>query len=237
LLDEEFVHEVLRRWSSDGLLINYTHNFPSRMVDLIRAYRVPSVWMNAKLESDSIHPDDFGATRRATQALYELGHRHIGYLDLTRSSHYSAIDRYDGYAETMNAHRLRPHPFTSRIERPHRYEAIASWLDATERPTAVVTYEDREAIPLCLAAAHRGIRVPEDLSIVTIHDFPADSAGIAFTTVQNDFYTLGMEAVKMIMQKVKHPSKPLPTKKIAPKWLDGASIAPPHHGKKARKPR
>lgn len=227
LINEEFIHEALRRWSSDGLLINYTHNFPLRMVDLIRDYRVPSVWMNAKLDSDSVYPDDFEASAQATRRLVELGHRRIAYVDLTRSNHYSCQDRYDGYAETLHARELPLNPLTRQVPRPERYPIVKKWLESPNRPTAVVTYRDFEAQTLFAVAMELQLRVPEDLSIVVIHDFPADTIGVAFSTMQNDFYALGSEAVKMLMQKIQKPTEFIPSLKITPKWLPGATIAPP----------
>ncbi len=227
LVEEEFVQEALKRWSSDGLLINYTHDFPSRMVDLIRDYRVPSIWINGGMDYDSVHPDDFEATACAVRELHAAGHRKIGYVDLTRTNHYSVRDRYDGYAETMAGFGLSLRPLTTLVPRPARYAVLKNWLEDLNRPTAVITYEDREAIPLFAAAMEMGLAVPGDLSIVTIHDYPADNAGVAFTTVQNDFRKVGSEGVKMLMEKIKEPGKLIASRKIAPKLVPGQTLAAP----------
>lgn len=227
LINEEFIHEALRRWSSDGLLINYTHNFPLRMVDLIRDYRVPSVWMNAKLEVDSVYPDDIEAAAQSVRHLIELGHRRIGYVDLTRNQHYSGQDRYDGYAETMLAQDLPLNPLTRLVPRPDRYPIVKKWLESSNRPSAVITYRDHEAYAIYAAAMELHIRVPQDLSIIAIHDFPADTVGVAFSTMKNDFGALGAEAVKMLMQKIQKPAEFIPSRKITPQWLPGATTAPP----------
>lgn len=227
LSDEQFVHEMLRRWSSDGLLIDYTHNLPARMIDLIRSYQVPSVWLNAKLESDCVYPDDYSAMRQATQRLLDLGHRRIAYIDLTRNSHYSVRDRYDGYVEAMFAADCLPCVLTLAVVRSERLKVIRKWLREPNRPTAVVTYEDREAIPLFAAAMEMGLRVPEDLSIIAVHHRPVDAVGIAVATMQIDFAQVGDKAVQMLVQKIEKPDAPLPPQKVPSIWHPGETLAPP----------
>ena len=65
LTDAEYVPQILREWTADGVLINYHFHIPGRLIELVRRYNVPSIWINSKQECNSVHPDDFGAGRRA----------------------------------------------------------------------------------------------------------------------------------------------------------------------------
>src|SRR5215470_8292138 len=52
LTDEEltsdgFVPKVLRESMADGMIVNYTHDIPQAMLDLIHAHHAPAVWLNA----------------------------------------------------------------------------------------------------------------------------------------------------------------------------------------------
>lgn len=228
LLDDAFIHTMLRQWSSDGLLIDYTHNLPSKMVDLIQTYRIPSVWLNADFEYDSVYPDDFSAIQCATQKLLELGHSRIGYLDLTRTMHYSARARYDGYMSAMHAKNYSPIVLTVAIERNKRLDALRKWLKSPQAPTAVITYEDREAIPLFAAALEAGLKIPDDLSIVAVHDRVVDSVGIPLTTSQTDFTQIGTLAVRMLLEKIKNPKRDIPSIKTQALWHSGESVTSPN---------
>ena len=50
---------------ADGMIVNYTHEIPQPMLDVIRAHHTPAVWLNAKLASDCVYPDDLGAAQQA----------------------------------------------------------------------------------------------------------------------------------------------------------------------------
>src|SRR4051794_33407113 len=90
LTDEEltrgdFLPKVLRESMADGMIVNYTHEIPQAMLDLIHAHHAPAVWLNAKLKEDCVYPDDFGAAKAATEHLLALGHRRIAFLHLISS--------------------------------------------------------------------------------------------------------------------------------------------------------
>src|SRR3954469_6406342 len=121
LASDNFLPKVLRESMADGMIVNYTHEIPQGMLDLIHAHHAPAVWLNAKLSEDCIYPDDFAAARSATQHLLRLGHRRISLLHFISSGvfptsfeqarprfHYSVADRADGYASVMRQAGLTP---------------------------------------------------------------------------------------------------------------------------------
>src|SRR5262245_28817077 len=77
LSTEAFLPKVLRESMADGMIVNYTHEIPPAMLNLIHAHHAPAVWLNAKLGEDCVFPDDHGAARATTKQLIELGHRRI----------------------------------------------------------------------------------------------------------------------------------------------------------------
>src|SRR5689334_6241280 len=118
---DDFLPKVLREYMADGMIVNYTHEIPPRMLELIHAHHTPAVWVNAKLKSDCVHPDDLAAADAATRALIEQGHRRIAMLHLIEPGvferlsfeqarprfHYSVADRAEGYARAMHAAGLK----------------------------------------------------------------------------------------------------------------------------------
>lgn len=55
------------------------------------------------------------------------------------------------------------------------YLAARDWLDGPDRPEAVICFTGYQAVALQVAAARRGLRIPEDLEFLAVGDIPADS--------------------------------------------------------------
>src|SRR4028119_1844024 len=138
LTDEAYVPRILREWSVDGLLINYISGIPDKMLELIQRYQIPSIWLNAKLESDCVYPDDFEAAQRACHYLQDMGHRRIAYVDYSSSDHSSTVDRRNGYLLAMRSAQLQPQIVSNAREIPQArwLDLSCEWLRLADRPTA-----------------------------------------------------------------------------------------------------
>ena len=71
---------------ADGMIVNYTHEIPQAMLDLVHAHHAPAVWINVKLAKDCVFPDDVNAARSVTEELIQLGHRRIAFAGGPASS-------------------------------------------------------------------------------------------------------------------------------------------------------
>lgn len=107
LTNGEELPKILGQAMVDGLLLNYTHDIPTRMVELIAQHQLSAVWINSKQPTNCVYPDDHGGAHAATTRLLALGHRRICYMDMTAALeespewHYSRRDRRDGYLQAM----------------------------------------------------------------------------------------------------------------------------------------
>jgi LacI family transcriptional regulator len=228
------VPKIIGELMADGLLINYNTGIPEALDQVIAKHHLPAIWMNAKREYDCVHPDDEGAGRLATGHLLALGHRRIAYVDYCHGTaqpdqHYSAADRQAGYEQAMRAARLAPRVIAAPRSVPTAGipQAACAWLDAADRPTAVVTSGDREAGPILYAATVLlGLQVPRDLSIVAIADDPADHTGVPLPTVILPRYELGKTAVELLIQRIARPKRSLPASCLPVRLAPGASAGP-----------
>ena len=235
LSDPGFMPRILSHLMCDGLLINYTTDFPAAMEPLIQRHQLPSVWLNSRHDADCVYPDDFAAGLMATQRLLQLGHERIAYVDWSHGhdgiahEHYSVRDRADGYIRAMrDAGRspliVREAAHVQSVDRPGR---ALDMLRSPDRPTAVLTYGDRNAYPIVLAAAQLSLRIPDDLSIITFaaHD-NVNATGVWLNTVVIAEGEIGEAGVRMLMKKLKHPEQPLAPVRIKPTLgLDGCTCA------------
>lgn len=208
LTSEGFVPRILRQSMSDGLLINYTHDIPARMVQLIEAHHVPSIWMNARLTHDCICPDDRDAGRRATQHLLALGHRRIAFADGSGSTHYSVQERFEGYVEAMRQAGLVAQRWQGGGQGVNRLTLCKEWLALAPRPSAVVSYGATTTDPLLHVAMALGLRLPEEFSVVQFGgSWICRFAHMKLTTVIVPEQELGRQAVDMLIRRIQTPSE------------------------------
>jgi LacI family transcriptional regulator len=222
-----FVPRVLRENSADGMLINYTHGIPRRMLELIERSRAPAVWLNTNLPRDCVCPDDEEAACRLTRHLLGLGHRRIAYVKTDASSHYSTAERRRGYEMAMAEAGLAPLAI-DRAVRPRESGPLFDALLAAEdrRPTALILRpEDLATAAYC--AACRGLRVPRDISLVCIAGAELRLAGADVTAAIVPSRQEGIEAVRMLLARIRTPGASFPARRIPFDFVAGATCAPP----------
>ena len=80
-------------------------------------------------------------------------------------------------------------------------EAGGALLDLPDPPTAIFAFSDNIAIGALRAARERGLRVPEDLSIVGFDDIEhATIVTPALTTVRQPLAEMGRTAVSLLVR-------------------------------------
>ena len=123
--------------------------------------------------------------------------------------------------------RRLPGPATAQWPQGERFAYTRSWLAKNDRPTAVVGYGPEDAMSTATAALSLGLKIPEDLSIVAIHDRPLDESGLVFTTAWVEAREMGRRAVGMLLEKLEQPLLQQPTVSIPYRLQPGATTAAP----------
>lgn len=230
LAQDVFVPRTLAEMMCDGFLLNYDTNIPPAMLAVLARHRTPVVWINSRQPADCVHPDDHAAGRLATEHLLALGHRRIVYADLfvshTTFCHYSRHDRRQGYRDALAAAGLPAWEWCpARVPDDPAEAAASALLAPSHRATAVVGYSIFEISTLQRAAALRGLRLPQDLSLVVIDDGQVFS-GHRLTTVAHDIVAVGRLAAERLLDRVA-ASRRRPPVVVAPRLLPGRSTASP----------
>jgi len=224
------VPRILRELMVDGLIVDYVKMIPPRLKRLIENTRVPSVWLNARLDSACVYPDDFNAAHAATVRLIEAGHRRITYVSMLNDgeeSHYSQRDRRCGYEKAMReagrSAEVLQHGEESMGGLRRDLEKV---LSRKRRPTAILAYDDREAYVTVTAALSKGLQVPRDLSIIGFNDEPLADTGILIDTMLIPAEEMARQAVEFLVESVEK-KKPLPAISLPHTYSAGESIASP----------
>lgn len=241
LSDDESMSNIFHSRSSDGLLVNYTHGIPDGVTDLLNRYRIPAVWLHAKLDHDCVYTSESETYRRATARLVELGHRRIGYCALHRSGHFSEDERQNGYRLAMRDAGLKPvfskstnRPiqfYTQHPEQDDRLATLRAWLESSDRPTAIVVYGNIELMMLAFAATGLGLQIPRDLTLVALNDEgynPLRGMNINVWRIEIPQREIAQRAVEMVMQKIASPEQFIDPVSVPLRLTDDhLAVAPP----------
>jgi DNA-binding LacI/PurR family transcriptional regulator len=152
---------------------------------------------------DVVRSADQDGVALAVHHLVELGHRAIAFVDGGKGT--IATDRRRGYLLAMGRRGLAGSaqvlPGDSTEEAGIR--SGRSLIADPERPTAVITFNDRSALGLLDALSRARIEVPGDLSVIGYDDSPAAQlAHINLTTVSQDARAQAENAVAASVERL-----------------------------------
>jgi LacI family transcriptional regulator len=154
-------------------------------------------------EVNSVGSTNFAGGLAATQHLLSLGHRRIAYLGGPAMA-VSNQARVHGYQAAMEAEKAPvPRYYVRHGEFTYQNGLLgaAALLDLGKPPTAVFTGNDEIALGVIETARTRGMRVPEDLSVVGFDDTRlARMASPPLTTVRQPLREMGGVALRTALR-------------------------------------
>lgn len=164
----------------------------------------------------------------AIRHLIKLGHTHIGEISGPRNWH-EALIRHETFLATLAAHALTPAVMVeaSAWMPQAGYEAALRLLEQNAPFSALVAGNDYLALGAILALTERGIRVPEDVSIVGFDDTPeAAFFRPPLTTVRQDYEAMGKQSIQYLMELINNPDTPVYHRILTPEFIERASTQP-----------
>ncbi|MCJ1687013.1 LacI family DNA-binding transcriptional regulator [Rathayibacter sp. VKM Ac-2927] len=178
---------------------------------------------------DWVDIDFEGMVEEALERLTALGHRRValvlgpeGGADFGPYARTRAAFERAAEARSLTAGLLRCE------ETPAGGRALARSLDP-ETATAVLVINGGAAVGFAHELRHRGVRVPEDLSIVLLASDPdvADLADPALDLLVAPGHALGRRGVEALLARLADPAAPLLQERIGGPWRPGGSVAAP----------
>ncbi|MEU7743434.1 LacI family DNA-binding transcriptional regulator [Nonomuraea sp. NPDC049158] len=151
----------------------------------------------------SVGCTNFAGGLSATQHLLNLGHRRIAYLGGPATAAVNQA-RMQGFRAAMEAAGVAVPPEyvrTTGFCYPHGLQEGAAVLDLRPAPTAIFAAGDESALGAIQAARARGLRVPEDLSVVGFDDTEiATMTSPRLTTVRQPLREMGAVALRTALR-------------------------------------
>lgn len=173
------------------------------------------------IDLSTVSIDNVEAARTATQHLMDLGHERIGFVTGSLNVILSR-DRLRGFRE---AHLLRGFAVdgTMIVEGDFVSEsgeaAVEQLLNRNPRPTAIAFSGDQMAIGALRALRRKGIRVPEDISVIGFDDVPmCQYVQPELTTIHQPKFEIGLTAMNLLLDIIEQKSK-IPKRIILPHRL------------------
>ncbi len=185
------------------------------------AHKTPLILVGrtiASLAENCIHIDNFQAGYEMTRYLLEMGHRHIAHI--TAQMHYQSTvsdvaQRYAGYVQALTDAGISLDPqLVVEGNMLQQSGALAvEMLLMQKRPfTAIFAANDQMAFGARLALYRRGIRVPDDVSLVGFDDEMTAAYTIPpLTTVRQPSVEMGQAAAAALVNLINgQPLTPQP---------------------------
>jgi LacI family transcriptional regulator len=202
-----------------GGVILVTSRLTEEHVTQLRSAAIPLVVIDPA-NAPPVGIPSVGATNwaggiAATEHLLGLGHRRIAAITGSADT-LCSLARLDGYRSALDRSGVGYDPALVRYgDFTHEggFARAAELLDRPEPPTAIFAGSDQQAFGVYEAARIRGLRIPQDLSVVGFDDLPVTRwASPPITTVRQPLAEMGGVAAQMLGDLI--DDKPLPSTRV-----------------------
>ncbi|MBG6242412.1 MAG: LacI family transcriptional regulator [Candidatus Symbiopectobacterium sp. Dall1.0] len=208
-MTEERMSASLQGMRQSGIVIVNDERIP--LLQAVVKSGIPAVLINGEdpsMRLNRVTPANYAAAACAVRHLIEHGHRRI--LHLTWSSCITIKQRERGYRDALLEAGIAVdeslilalpdfHPLTAR-------DAMLRWLSAHPDRlgvTAIFCAADNQAVGVVDALAQRGIRVPDDMSLVGMDNIlPLDMLPVSLTTVHLPLDAVARAALQLLTQQL-----------------------------------
>jgi LacI family transcriptional regulator len=231
--EEVCIRRLLSR-RVDGLFISPVYRFEAeaRIYQEVLARQIPTVLIGPPApfckSFVSVETDEQGASFAATQHLLKLGHKRIAYLTGPPTAPW-VHERFEGYRRALREAGLDVDDklvFQAGNTIEDGTKAALQMLNESCGATAVQAVNDLVAIGCADALLSKGLRIPEDISLVGFGNIlTAEYFRVPLTTLRQPKYRLGMAAVEAMMNLLK--GQQVETKRLPAELIERKSTAPP----------
>ena len=212
LNDEVMFLEGFLKKNLAGLIIEGTRSsFPNpniRLYQEIRRRNIPTLFIHNHYDNqkfDSMELSDSRGGYELTKMLIQNGHRRIG--GIFKYDDMQGIERYKGFIECLSDYGV---PFdddwirwysTKDMEEKLSKKGLQRMYKRTKDCTAMILYNDEIAGYYMDFLADRGLRVPDDISIVSFDDVvPAHDSEVKLVSVIHPKYNFGRLAARHLLR-------------------------------------
>lgn len=192
--------------SVDGLILAASRLSDEELVEI--ASQKPVVALNRQVpDVTSVQIDSAGGASHAVEHLVSLGHKEILYVSGPETS-WSNKRRWESILESCERFGITP---SKTLAFNPSFEAGATAADSAmiSRSSSAICFNDLLAIGMMQRLADRGVRVPEDFSVIGCdNSFGSEFCNPPLTTISSDTDKAGKSAVNALLALIEEDSSP-----------------------------
>jgi LacI family transcriptional regulator len=204
---DQYLNMLLKR-RIDGILFVPADN-QAESVQLIQKQNVQVVVLDRSVPNvdvDVVRGDSFGGAYQLAKHLVDLGHQEIAVLSGPQNI-FTSTERVAGFRQAMVEAGLEhnlDHVYWGSF-RQNPGEIAERALQATPHPTAFLAVNNFIANGALQTFSQAGLRIPEDVSLVSFDDIPVIINPIPFLTVSvQPAYEMGYQATQLLLARLRN---------------------------------
>lgn len=210
--EQEYMDTILQT-RADGALITPCGDRSLANLQVLRQRGVPFVLLDREvpgIECDVVLGDSMGGTRMLMDYLIAQGHRRIALVNAGAGIS-SARQRLCGYREALRHNGIAFEPayvLECGYGSKRGPDIIAQWLQSLDpAPTAIFCGNNVLAVEAVQAIRSKGLRVPEDISVVCFDDLgPFSSIDPFLTVAAQQAYEFGYTGMRLLIDRIEGKS-------------------------------
>lgn len=216
----------------DGILLLTNHADDGRLREKINS-TLRVVLLDEDVpgaKAPRIFAENARGAQLATHHLIEQGHRRIGYIGGPRGL-LSGDERLEGFLRAYTAAKLafdQEMVVSGPYDEEAAYRAFLRLWSLPEPPTAIFSGGDLLAMGIMRAARDLGLRIPDDLSLISFDDMP--HAGLfdpPLTTVRQSSEEFGRRGVELLLNLLRNLEVPHDNPRIGVELIIRDSVSAP----------
>lgn len=142
----------------------------------------------------------------AARYLHDKGYRRIAFVQNSAAGDFSALERRDGYTQTLKSLGLQPWVFAPEpglAPFEAGKQAMQQLMAGPQHPDAIIFANDNLAAGGLLAGQRSGLRVPEDCAVMGFGDYPfAHMLMPSLTTIKPPALAIGVLAAQRVLESL-----------------------------------
>lgn len=231
-IESECIQQAVKRWV-DGLLIVQASQ-ATKTTETLKSINVPVVAIDRippDFEGVYARSDNHQAAHLVMEHLFNQGHTRIAHLAGPQGA-IPARDRLHSYQEFIATHQLAYERITYTENTWGTDDGYRMMFDIFEddiQPTAIFASNDTMAIGALHAMYERGLRVPDDMSLVGIDDIAiCQHLTPPLTSVRQPLMRMAHASINKLLQLMDNNNDVIPESEIfAAEFIVRESTAPP----------
>lgn len=200
----------------EGLIVEPTKSaYPSQNIGFyknLENLKIPYLMINSTyqdIDAPLLALDDCAGGKLATEYLLSIGHQNI--LGIFKADDQQGVDRMKGFISAYQERHTLSIPgqfitYYTNDEKKELLKRLKAILTKSDRPTAIVCYNDQIALLVNSIAKKLGLRIPDDLSLIGFDDSSLSHMfDFQLTTIKHPKEQMGIDAANMILTLIESP--------------------------------